>query len=44
MGDVGDRPRVREYRITTPGRKQLEEELTEYRRMARGIDTLLDNI
>ena len=35
---------VREYRITAAGKKQLEEELTEYRRMARGIDTLLDSI
>jgi len=35
---------VREYRITAAGKKQLEEELTEYRRMARGIDTLLENI
>jgi len=35
---------VREYRITAAGKKQLEEELIEYRRMARGIDTLLENI
>lgn len=35
---------VREYRITAGGKKQLEEELKEYRRMANGIETLLDNI
>jgi transcriptional regulator len=34
---------VREYRITASGRKQLEEELTEYRRMARAIEVLLSN-
>jgi transcriptional regulator len=34
---------VREYRITASGRKQLEEELTEYRRMARAIEVLLNN-
>ena len=32
---------VREYRITLAGRKQLDEELTEYRRMARAIEVLL---
>jgi PadR family transcriptional regulator PadR len=34
---------VREYRITASGRKQLVEELTEYRRMARAIEVLLSN-
>jgi len=34
---------VREYRITPGVRKQLEEELTEYRRMAKAIDVLLEN-
>src|SRR5262249_34863346 len=34
---------VREYRITPAGRKQLDEELTEYRRMARAIEVLLGN-
>jgi transcriptional regulator len=34
---------VREYRITPGGLKQLEEELTEYRRMAKAIEVLLDN-
>jgi transcriptional regulator len=34
---------VREYRITASGRKQLDEELTEYRRMARAIEVLLNN-
>jgi PadR family transcriptional regulator, regulatory protein PadR len=34
---------VREYRITASGRKQLEDELTEYRRMARAIEVLLNN-
>jgi PadR family transcriptional regulator PadR len=32
---------VREYRITASGRKQLEEEMAEYRRMSRAIDVLL---
>jgi PadR family transcriptional regulator, regulatory protein PadR len=35
---------VREYRITAAGRKQLEEEVAEYRRMAKGIETLLGNV
>jgi len=35
---------VREYRITASGRKQLEQELSEYQRMAKGIETLLGNI
>jgi transcriptional regulator len=33
--------RVREYRITPGGRKQLDEELVEYRRMAGAIELLL---
>jgi PadR family transcriptional regulator PadR len=33
---------VREYRITASGRKQLEAEMTEYRRTARAIGLLLD--
>ena len=32
---------VREYRITATGRRQLEEEVAEYRRMSRAIDVLL---
>jgi PadR family transcriptional regulator PadR len=32
---------VREYRITAGGRRQLEEEMTEYRRMSSAIDILL---
>ena len=32
---------VREYRITASGRKQLEAEMVEYRRMASAIDVLL---
>src|SRR4051812_14295668 len=32
---------VREYRITASGRKQLDAEMTEYRRMATAIDALL---
>jgi DNA-binding PadR family transcriptional regulator len=34
---------VREYRITAAGRKQLELELDEYRRVTHAIATLLDN-
>ena len=34
---------VREYRITAAGRKQLELELNEYRRVTHAISTLLDN-
>jgi PadR family transcriptional regulator, regulatory protein PadR len=34
---------VREYRITPGGRKQFEEELTEYRRMAKAIEVLLES-
>jgi len=34
---------VREYRITPGGRKQLDAELAEYRRMSKAIDALLDN-
>ena len=33
---------VREYRITASGRKQLDAEMTEYRRMAHAIGLLLD--
>ena len=33
---------VREYRITASGRRQLEAEVTEYRRTARAIGLLLD--
>jgi PadR family transcriptional regulator PadR len=33
---------VREYRITASGRRQLEAEMTEYRRMASAIGLLLD--
>ena len=32
---------VREYRITASGRKQLGEEMAEYRRMSSAIDVLL---
>jgi PadR family transcriptional regulator PadR len=32
---------VREYRITPSGRKQLDAEMSEYRRMAGAIETLL---
>src|SRR5215475_6258546 len=35
---------VREYRLTATGRKQLELELNEYRRVNRAIETLLDNV
>jgi transcriptional regulator len=34
---------VREYRITADGRKQLESELNEYRRVTKAIQLLLDN-
>ena len=33
---------VREYRITPSGRRQLEAEMTEYRRTARAVGLLLD--
>jgi DNA-binding PadR family transcriptional regulator len=33
---------VREYRITPSGRRQLEAEMAEYRRMAKAIGLLLD--
>jgi PadR family transcriptional regulator PadR len=33
---------VREYRITASGRRQLDTEVAEYRRMARAIGLLLD--
>jgi PadR family transcriptional regulator PadR len=32
---------VREYRITPSGRRQLDEEMAEYRRMSGAIDVLL---
>jgi len=32
---------VREYRITPTGRRQLDEEVAEYRRMSSAIDVLL---
>jgi transcriptional regulator len=32
---------VREYRITPSGRRQLDEEVAEYRRMSHAIDVLL---
>jgi transcriptional regulator len=32
---------VREYRITASGRRQLEDEMAEYRRMSSAIDILL---
>ena len=35
--------RVREYRITPAGRRQLDAEVAEYRRTANAIDLLLDN-
>ena len=34
---------VREYRITPAGRKQLDAEMAEYRRMASAIGVLLDD-
>jgi transcriptional regulator len=34
--------RVREYRITPSGRRQLDAEMAEYRRMASAIGVLLD--
>jgi hypothetical protein len=33
---------VREYRITASGRRQLDAEMAEYRRMARAVALLLD--
>jgi PadR family transcriptional regulator PadR len=35
---------VREYRITAGGRRQLEAEVAEYRRMAHAIGLLLDGV
>jgi len=32
---------VREYRITASGRRQLDDEMAEYRRMSSAIDVLL---
>ena len=34
---------VREYRLTATGRKQLDSELDEYRRVSHAINTLLEN-
>lgn len=34
---------VREYRITPSGKRQLDAEMAEYRRMANAIGLLLDN-
>ena len=34
---------VREYRLTPAGRRQLDAELTEYRRVSRAVALLLDN-
>ena len=35
---------VREYRITASGRRQLDAEVAEYRRTARAIGLLLDEV
>jgi PadR family transcriptional regulator, regulatory protein PadR len=35
--------KIREYRITSAGKKQLELELNEYKRVMRAIATLLEN-
>jgi transcriptional regulator len=35
--------KVREYKLTTSGRKQLDSELDEYRRVTHAIHVLLDN-
>jgi transcriptional regulator len=35
--------KVREYRITAPGKKTLENELSEFRRAVTAIETLLEN-
>ncbi len=35
--------RVREYRLTPAGRRQLDVELAEFRRTTTAIETLLDN-
>jgi DNA-binding PadR family transcriptional regulator len=34
---------VREYRLTAAGKRQLDVEMAEYRRMARAVGLLLDN-
>src|SRR5436190_19828573 len=34
---------VREYRLTASGKKQLDSELEEYRRVSHAINALLDN-
>lgn len=34
---------VRSYRLTASGRKQLDSELSEYKRVARAVQLLLDN-
>jgi transcriptional regulator len=36
--------KVREYRITAAGKKQLEKEVAEYRRTAAAIGTLLEGV
>ena len=35
--------RVREYRLTASGKKQLDSELKEYRRLSQAINALLDD-
>ena len=40
--ESGSGRQVREYRITPSGRRQLEAEVAEYRRMANAIGVLLD--
>jgi len=40
--ESGSGREVREYRITASGRRQLEAEMTEYRRTASAIGLLLD--
>jgi transcriptional regulator len=39
--ESGSGRQVREYRITPGGRRQLDEEVAEYRRMSNAIDVLL---
>jgi DNA-binding PadR family transcriptional regulator len=41
MSDTGRE--VREYRITPSGRKRLQEELADYRRVTHAIETVLEN-
>jgi PadR family transcriptional regulator PadR len=40
--ESGSGRQVREYRITPSGRKQLDAEVVEYRRMVNAIDVLLN--